>query len=99
MKGFLFVFNSKEYKKSENVVVCISNSKRLTARFAKDYAKDARLSSKNLTVRFAKDYAKDARLSSKNLTVRFAKDYVTDAMLSPNSLPQGSQRTPLRRLG
>jgi hypothetical protein len=80
MKGFLFVFNSKEYKKSENVVVCISNSKRLTARFAKDYAKDA-------------------RLSSKNLTVRFAKDYVTDAMLSPNSLPQGSQRTPLRRLG
>ena len=80
MKGFLFVFNSKEYKKSENVVVCISNSKRLTARFAKDCAKDA-------------------RLSSKNLTVRFAKDYVTDAMLSPNSLPQGSQRTPLRRLG
>ncbi len=80
LKGFLFVFNSKEYKKSENVVVCISNSKSLTARFAKDYAKDA-------------------RLSSKNLTVRFAKDYVTDAMLSPNSLPQGSQRTPLRRLG
>ena len=61
MKGFLFVFNSKEYKKSENVVVCISNSKSLTA--------------------------------------RFAKAYVTDAMLSPNSLPQGSQRTPLRRLG
>jgi hypothetical protein len=42
LKGFLFVFNSKEYKKSENVVVCISNSKRLTARFAKDCAKIAK---------------------------------------------------------
>ena len=42
MKGFLFVFNSKEYKKSENVVVCISNSKSLTARFAKAYAKIAK---------------------------------------------------------
>ena len=42
LKGFLFVFNSKEYKKSENVVVCISNSKRLTARFVKDCAKIAK---------------------------------------------------------
>jgi hypothetical protein len=58
LKGFLFVVNLKEYQKRENLVVCIPNFKSLTARFAKDYAKNARLSSKNLTARFAKDYAK-----------------------------------------
>jgi hypothetical protein len=56
LKGFLFDFNSKEYRKRENVVVCISFLKSLTARSQRTLG----LFYNGLTAMFVKDNAKVA---------------------------------------